>query len=61
MANFLAFRLTYSSYIKGRVHIVYVLLIQFLPKQLYSFTEALEVYDLPFPEELDHIVYIRII
>ena len=48
-------------HIKRRVHIVYVLLIQFFPKQLNCLTKTLEVYDFPLPEELDHIVYVRIV
>ena len=48
-------------HIKRRVHIVYVLLIQFFPKQLNCLAKTLEVYDFPFPEELDHIVYVRIV
>lgn len=44
-----------------RVHIVHILLIQLLPQQFHGFSEALEVYDLPLPKELDHIIYIRVI
>ena len=47
--------------IKGGVHIVYIFLIQLLPKELDRFTEPLEVNHFPFPEEFDHIIYIRII
>lgn len=48
-------------HIECRIHIVYVLLIQLFPQQLNSFPEPLEMHDLPFPEELDHIVDIRVI
>ena len=47
--------------IKCRVHKIHILLIQFFTQQLHGFAEALEVDDLPFPQEFDHIVDIRII
>ena len=47
--------------IECRIHIIDVLLIQLLPQQLNGFSKALEVNDLPFPEEFDHIIHIRII
>ena len=40
---------------------IHILLVQFFPQQLHGFAEPLEVNDLPFPEEFDHIVHIRII
>ena len=40
---------------------VYIFLVQFLAKQFYSFTEALEVYHFPLPQEFNHIVHIGII
>ena len=40
---------------------VNILLIQFFAKQLHRFAKALEVYDLALTEELDHIIYIRVI
>ena len=47
--------------IKGRIHKVHILLVQLLPQQLNRFSKALEMNDLPFPQEFDHIIYIRII
>lgn len=47
--------------IHGRIHAVNIAPIQLLPQKLHRLSEALEVNNLPFPEELDHIVYIRII
>ena len=49
------------SNIEGRIHIVYVLLVQFLTEKLNSLSEALEVDDFPLSEELDYVVYIRIV
>lgn len=48
-------------HVDGRVHAVYILLIQLFPKQLDSLSKPLEVDNLPFPQEFDHIVHIRII
>ena len=48
-------------HIKCRIHIVYILLVQLLPQQLNRFSKALEVDNLPFPEEFDDIIHIRII
>ena len=48
-------------HIKCRIHIVYILLVQLFPEQLHRFAEPLEMHHLPFPEELDHIVHIRVI
>ena len=47
--------------IKCRVHIIHILLVQLFTQQLHRFAEALEVYNFPFTEELDHIVHIRIV
>lgn len=44
-----------------RIHIVYVFLVQFLPKELNRFPKALEMDNLAFPEEFDDIVDIWII
>ena len=49
------------SDIKSRVHEIHILLIQLFPQQLYRLTEALEVDHLPLPEELDHVIHIRIV
>ena len=48
-------------HIKGRIHIIYILLIQFFPELLHAFSKSLEVYDLPLPEELDYVVNFRIV
>lgn len=44
-----------------RIHAVYVSLVKLLAQQLNGFPEALEMDDLPLPEELDHIVYIWVV
>ena len=48
-------------HIDSRIHAVYIFLIQLFSEQLHSLAKTLEVYDLPLPEEFDHIVYIRVI
>ena len=40
---------------------VHILLIQLLPQQFHCLAKPLEVDYLPFPKELDDIVYIRIV
>ena len=50
-----------SLNVKCRVHIVHIFLIQLLSQQLHRLAEALEVDDLPFPQEFDHIVHVRIV
>lgn len=50
-----------SLHIKGRIHIVNILLVQFFPQKLHSFAKTLEMDDFSLPEEFDHIIYIRII
>lgn len=47
--------------VKSRVHIVNVLLIQFLAQQLNSLAKPLEVNDLTLTQEFDHVVDIRVI
>lgn len=47
--------------IEGRVGSVDIALVQLFPEQLGSLAEALEVDDLPLPQELDHVVHIRVI
>ena len=47
--------------IEGRIHEVYILLIQFFTQQLHGFAEALEVNDLPLPQEFNDIINVRII
>lgn len=49
------------SHIDSWIHKVDILGIQLFPKKLAGFPKSLEVYDLTLPEELDHIVYIRVI
>ena len=48
-------------HVHGRVHKVDILGIQLLTEQLHRLTEALEVDHLALPEELNNIVYIRIV
>lgn len=55
------FSADFSLHVKGRIHIIHILLIQFLPQQLHGFAESLEVYNFPLPKEPDHIINIRII
>ena len=47
--------------VDGRVHAVDVPLIQLPAQKLYGLSEPLEMDDLPLPEELDHVIHIRII
>lgn len=47
--------------IQSRVHVIYVFLIQPFPKKLAGLTETLEMNDLPLPQELDHVVHIRVV
>lgn len=47
--------------IEGRIHEVDILLVQFFTQQLHGFAEALEVNDLPFPQEFNDIINVRII
>ena len=47
--------------IQSRIHIVHVFLVQLFPQELHGFAETLEVNDLPFTQEFDHIVNLRII
>ena len=47
--------------IKCGIHIIYILLIQFLTQKLHCLSKALEVDNFPFPQELDYIVHIRIV
>lgn len=43
------------------VHAVHIALIEPFPQKLDGFAKSLEVHDLPLPQELDHIVHIRIV
>ena len=47
--------------VKGRIHKVHIFLIQLLAQQLHGLAKALEMNHLALPEELDHIVHIRVI
>lgn len=47
--------------VDGRVHAVHIALIQLAPQQVNGFSESLKMNHLPFPEELDDIIDIRII
>ncbi len=50
-----------SLHIKCRIHAVNILLIQLFAQKLDGFSKTLEVYNLPFPKEPDHIIHIRVI
>ena len=50
-----------SLHIKSRVHIIHILLVQLFPQELDGLAEALEVDDLPLPQEFDRIIHIRVI
>ena len=47
--------------VKRRIHIVDILLAEFILRQAQAFSEPLEVYDLTRTQEFDDIVDIRII
>ena len=47
--------------IERGIHAVNILLVQLLPEELDAFSKALEVDYLPFPQELDYIVYVWVI
>ena len=49
------------SQIEGRIHGVHILLVQLLPEELDRLAESLEVNHLPLPEELDHVIHIRVV
>ena len=51
----------FSLQIDGGIHAVNIALVEFPPQQLDGLPEALEVDDLPLPEELDDVVDVRII
>lgn len=48
-------------FVKRRVHEVDIFLIQAILRQPQAFAEALEMDDLPGAQELDGVVYIRVI
>ena len=58
---YFGFILLFRLYINGRIHIVHILLVQFIPEKLNRFTETLEMDNFPFPEEFDDIVHIRVV
>ena len=43
------------------IHEINISAVQFFAQELDRFAESLEVYDLPLPEELDHIVHIGVV
>ena len=49
------------SDIEGWIHKIHIFLVQLFPQQLDSLAKTLEVDNLPFPKELDHVIYVRII
>ena len=50
-----------SLHIDGRIHKVYISLIQLFSQQLHRLTEPLEMNHFPFTKELDHIIHVGII
>ena len=48
-------------HIDSRIHVVDISLVQFFSQQLDGFAKALEVDDLPLPQEFNDIVYIWVI
>lgn len=48
-------------HIDGRIHKIYVFLVQLFPQQLNRFAKPLEMDDLALPQEFDDVIYIRII
>lgn len=51
----------YPSQVNCGIHIIDVLLIQAFPQILASFAKALEMDDLPLPEEFDDVIDIRVV
>ena len=49
------------SDVDGRIHEIDVFPVQLFTQKLDCFAKSLEMDDFPFPKELDHIVYIRVI
>jgi len=43
------------------IHKVHISLVQLFPQPLQALAEALEVDDLPFPQEADNVVYVRVV
>lgn len=50
-----------SADVKAGIHGVHVFLVQPLPQALDGLAEALEVDDLPLPQEFDHVVHVRVV
>ena len=51
----------FALYINRRIHKIHIPLVQLLPQPLQALTEPLEVDDLPFPQEADHVIHIRVV
>ena len=51
----------YDLHIEGRVGGVDIALVQLFPEQLGGFSEALEVDDLPLPQEFNNVVHVRVV
>ena len=49
------------SDVEGWIHKIHIFLVQLFPQQLDCLAKALEVDDFPLPQELDHVIYVRII
>ena len=50
-----------ALHVDGRIHKVDILSVQLLPQEFYCFAEPLKMDDLPFPEEADDVIDVRII
>ena len=50
-----------TLHVDGRIHKVYILSVQLLPQEFYCFAEPLKMDDLPFPEESDDVIDVRIV
>ncbi len=48
-------------HVKCRIHAVNILLIQLFPKLLQAFSKSLEMHQLSLTQELNDVVYIRVI
>ena len=54
-------RSLFLSDVECGIHVIYVFLREFFPQQLHGFAKPLEMHDLPFAKEFDHVVHIRIV
>ena len=54
-------RVSIKLHVDGWVHKVDILPVQLFAKQFNGFTKSLKMNDLPFPEETDNIIDVRIV